>query len=210
MIELIDIVKSFEEQAVFSDFSTTIESGKITSIYGPSGCGKTTLLNIIGLIEKPNEGTIIIDGETIKTEKQRRSYLRHRIGFVFQNFGLLEDETVYDNLSLLYCLRKTKPEAKKRIMKEALLKVGLQDILNKKIYKCSGGEQQRIAIAKLLIKNCDIILCDEPTASLDQDNKDVILSYLKQMRDEGKTVIVVTHDEGFRSVSDNFIELKRR
>lgn len=193
-IELVDISKSFGEKQIFSNYNLTIEKGEFLGLKGKSGKGKTTLLNIIGLLDS-FEGQILLDGETInqKDRKLVRHLLKHRMGYLFQNFALIDDASVYDNLKIV--MGRDKKENIRKKMLDALSKVGLDDVLNQKIYTLSGGEQQRIAIARLMLKQCDIILADEPTGSLDSSNGKMVIDLLKQMNQENKTIIMVSHDD---------------
>lgn len=185
------ISKKFNNRIVFNDLSMVIPDQKLTGIYGASGAGKTTLLNIIGLIE-PCQGTILYDGKMIKTKKEKRKMLSNDIGFIFQNFGLIEEMTVIDNIKILKCMRN-KNKVNKIIPTLELL--GLKGYENKPVYELSGGEQQRVSFAKIILKNCSLILADEPTASLDVANKNLIMRIFKHLVASGKTVVLVSHDQ---------------
>lgn len=193
MIEIKNLTKKFDDKVLFSDFNLTIDDGAFVIFSGPSGCGKTTLLNMIGAIEKIEVGNIIVDGIDIKNKKTHLSYFRTKIGFLFQNFALVDGETVRENLKLIRKDCKTELS-----IEEALTTVGLDGKLNQKVYTLSGGEQQRVALARLMLKKCDIILADEPTGSLDKNNAETVLNILKQLNEQGKTIILVTHDEGIK------------
>ena len=201
--------KAFKEVKVFENFSMEIKEGSITIINGPSGCGKSTLLNMIGLLDTPDAGTITVMGESnIKPfSKKAEKLLREKLGYLFQNFALVDDETVEYNL--LLAMENVKGVDKKASIKEALEKVGLKNYEKKKIYKCSGGEQQRIAIARLLLKPCKLVLADEPTGSLDHENKQVVISLLKELQKMGKTIIIVTHDEELMEIGEEHIKLQK-
>ena len=201
--------KAFKEVKVFENFSMEIKEGSITIINGPSGCGKSTLLNMIGLLDTPDAGTITVMGESnIKPfSKKAEKLLREKLGYLFQNFALVDDETVEYNL--LLAMENVKGVDKKASIKEALEKVGLKNYEKKKIYKCSGGEQQRIAIARLLLNPCKLVLADEPTGSLDHENKQVVISLLKELQKMGKTIIIVTHDEELMEIGEEHIKLQK-
>ena len=205
MIEIKNLNKKFNDKVIFNNLNLTIEDGEMLAISGASGSGKTTLLNILGKLDKEYDGNIIIDNKNLKTITQT-NYLRNTIGYLFQNYALADNLTVTRNLdfSLKYSDDKSL-EAKEN----ALEMVGLdpKEYLNKKIYTLSGGEQQRVALARLFLKPCSIILADEPTGSLDVKNRDVVLEILRKMNEHGKTVIVVTHDPYVLTVSDRVIKI---
>lgn len=203
IVKLENICKSFGQKKIFDHFDLEIEKGEFVVIMGESGCGKSTLLNIMGLLDKIDSGNIeLFSKENIKPfSKKAEILLKEKIGYLFQNYALIENETVYHNLDFV-----VKGNSKKRI-KEALNKIGLDGYQNKKIYQCSGGEQQRIAIARLLLKPCELILADEPTGSLDIKNRDIIMDLLKQFHQEGKTIVLVTHDSSLKKYATRFISL---
>lgn len=202
MITIKDLTKTFEDKVVFSNFNLTIEDGDFVIFSGPSGCGKTTLLNMIGAIEQIEKGSILVDGMDIKVKKNHLLYFRQKIGFLFQNFALVDNKTVKENLKLIRKDCQTDLS-----IEDALRIVGLEDKLNKKVYTLSGGEQQRIALARLMLKKCDIILADEPTGSLDKNNAEVVLGILKQLNKDGKTIILVTHDEDIKRQGSKVVNL---
>ncbi len=202
MIEIKNIDKAFEGKQVFKNFSEKIESGEFVVFSGESGCGKTTLLNIIGGLEKTDSGCVIVDGIDIGKRKNKLKYFRFKVGFLFQNFALMENETVEENLKIVRNLNDP------HLISETLKKVELEGYEEKKIYKLSGGEQQRVALARLMLKKCDIILADEPTGSLDKRNASTVIEILKELNKEGKTVIIVTHDESIKKMGNRIIELK--
>lgn len=199
------LIKKINDKVIFNNLNLTIEDGEMLAISGASGSGKTTLLNILGKLDKEYDGNIIIDNKNLKTITQT-NYLRNTIGYLFQNYALADNLTVTRNLdfSLKYSDDKSL-EAKEN----ALEMVGLdpKEYLNKKIYTLSGGEQQRVALARLFLKPCSIILADEPTGSLDVKNRDVVLEILRKMNEHGKTVIVVTHDSYVLTVCDRVIKI---
>ena len=194
VIKLENIYKKFEDKDIFSDFNLIINKGEMVAITGESGKGKSTLLNIIGQLEKPDSGDVIIQGvkNAFKSEKELVKLFRYTIGYLFQNYALIEQATVNKNLDI--ALEYIKSSDKKQMKNEVLERVGLKDKLNSKVYQLSGGEQQRVALARLMLKKNDIILADEPTGSLDVTNRGHVLSILKDLNDEGKTIVIVTHD----------------
>ena len=203
MIEIKNINKNFGSKDIFKDYSLKINDGDFILITGHSGCGKTTLLNMIGSIEKPNSGDILVDGQSIYDKKYQLKYLREKVGFLFQNFALADGDTVISNFKLVKKACRTDIS-----YEQALSFVNLNDdVLKQKVYTLSGGEQQRVAIARLLIKKCDIILADEPTASLDRKNACDIFDLLTELNKKGKTIIVASHDMSFKKYVGRVIEL---
>lgn len=202
MIELININKSFGDKVLFDDYNLKIKRGEFVIISGDSGSGKTTLLNMIGALEKIDAGQIKVNGIDILNKRNQLKYYRNTVGFLFQNFVLLEDKTVYQNLNIIRKNNRTGLS-----IEEALKKVGLEDCINSKVYTLSGGEQQRVALARLMIKKCTLILADEPTGSLDRKNAERVLSILKQLNKEGVTIILVTHNDELKEKGDRIIEL---
>ena len=194
IIELKNIKKCYGENLLFEGVNLEVQKGEFLGIKGESGSGKSTLLNIIGLLEEC-EGDIIIEGKkrSCRNEKEVRRLLSRKIGYLFQNFALIDDQTTYQNLKIV--LKGIKKNEAKKLMLQELEKVGLGDILNKKICQLSGGEQQRVAIVRCILHNSDIILADEPTGSLDEKNTEVIMSLLTELNKKGKTIIMVSHSE---------------
>lgn len=189
MIVVENLNKSFGEHIVFNNFNLTVEKGAFITLTGASGCGKTTLLNMIGGIERVDSGKIIVDNFDVTMQKNLRIYYMKYVGFLFQNFALVENKTVEYNLNLI------QKNARNNIsIKEALKQVGMSGKEKQKIYSLSGGEQQRVALARLILKQCSLILADEPTGSLDKDNAKLVISILKSFSQMGKTIIMVTHD----------------
>ncbi|MCC3374354.1 ABC transporter ATP-binding protein [Cohnella sp. REN36] len=202
MIEIDKVSKSFEGKVLFSNLNLKIEKGEFVIFSGPSGCGKTTLLNMIGAIEPIDSGEILVDRLNIQKRKNQLHYFKFKLGLLFQSFALVENKTVKENLNFV------RKECQSGIsIEQALEMVGIGDKLNKKVYTLSGGEQQRVALARLMIKKCDIILADEPTGSLDQKNAEAVLEIIKQLHSQGKTVIMVTHDEELKKKGDRIIQL---
>lgn len=207
IIQVEHLYKAFGDHVIFEDFSMHVEEGEFVAIEGKSGSGKSTLLNLLGLLDKPDRGDIILFQEkNIKPfSRSAERYLKSKIGYLFQNFALLDNESVYYNMML--AIEHHKIENKKEKIAKALEQVGLKGYEDKKIYKCSGGEQQRISIARLLIKPCELILADEPTGSLDKENKEVVFSLLKKLQTMGKTIVVVSHDPDLIKIADRTIDI---
>ncbi len=203
MIELKDVSKTYEKHCIFRNFNLTVCQGEFVIISGESGSGKTTLLNMIGALEMPDSGTVRIRGKEIRTERDRRIYWRQTAGFLFQQFALVENKTVQDNLKMI-----RKQDRSGISFDEALEMTGLSGMGSRKIYMLSGGEQQRVALARLLVKQTAVILADEPTGSLDRKNAQKVMDLLLEMNRMGKTVLMVTHDEEMKKKGDRVIEIE--
>lgn len=207
--ELLDVSKRYQDHMVLEHINMKVYEGEMLAITGKSGSGKTTVLNIMGLLENPSGGTVkLFDKKSPRIGSvQANRLLRTRIAYLFQNYALIDDATVDYNLEipLLYS-RETRKE-KQKLKMDALEKVGLDIPLKQKTYGLSGGEQQRVAIARTLLKPCDLILADEPTGSLDVDNRNEIVKILKGLHDEGKTIIIVTHDQYVAEACGRIIKL---
>lgn len=210
IIKAHNIKKNYQEKILFESLNVEIEANTLTTIFGESGSGKTTLLNLLGLLEKPNSGTIELFGVTVPKLNSRQALLerRNNVSYLFQNFGLIDDATVSQNLDLGLEYVKASKQEKKILKERALVAVNLQVKLNTKIYSLSGGEQQRVAIARALLKPSKLVLADEPTGSLDKENKEEIGDLLLSLKKQGKTVVVVSHDPYFKVISDRIIDIK--
>ncbi|EOL43190.1 ABC transporter ATP-binding protein [Enterococcus phoeniculicola] len=202
MIKLDQITKSFEGKVLFLRLCLEIEQGEFVIFSGDSGSGKTTLLNILGGLETVDAGKVYINTMDISKKKNRSKLFSTEIGFLFQNFVLIENKTVRQNLTLI-----KKRNRSNITVEKALEQVGLLSKIDTKVYKLSGGEQQRVALARLLVKKCTIILADEPTGSLDKRNGDRVLEILFEMQRLGKTIILVTHDESIKQKVQRIVEL---
>ena len=203
MIEGIDICKKFGEHIIFDHYSFKIDTGEFVCFAGESGTGKTTLLHIIGLIEEFDSGRLLIDHKEITKRKEKLLYYRQKVGFLFQNFALIEGKTVRQNLNMI----KAADRAEGVTVESVLEKVGLSEKIDEKVYTLSGGEQQRIALARVFLKRCEIVLADEPTGSLDKGNARKVVGLLKELHEEGKTVVLVTHDEEIQGQCERIIRL---
>ncbi len=197
MIELKNLVKQFEERTVIDNVNLTIGDGEFVVLSGASGCGKTTLLHMIGGIEEPTSGQVLVNGKDISVKKNLLQFLRYEAAFLFQNFALVDKKTVRKNLEMIPAEFRSGMS-----IKEALAYVGLSGFEDKAVYKLSGGEQQRVALARILMKRCNVILADEPTGSLDRKNADMVMDILKKMHQEGKTIVMVTHVEEYKEFGD--------
>ncbi|EGK08920.1 ABC superfamily ATP binding cassette transporter, ABC protein [Desmospora sp. 8437] len=192
MIEAKGITKTLGGRTLFADYHLRVEEGSFLAITGESGAGKTTLLNMLSLLEKPDAGEITIAGKTNPGKREKMMLRRHTIGYLFQNYALIPNETVEENLQL--ALRYQKGDDRGRIIAESLERVGLKGVEKKKVYALSGGEQQRVAFARMIAKDGRYIFADEPTGNLDTKNADHIFSLLEELHTQGKTVLLVTHD----------------
>ncbi len=182
-----------------------IEEGKLVVILGPSGAGKSTLLNRIGGMDTPSEGTITVNGTDISkySENELADYRAENIGFIFQFYNILPTLTVLENVNLVADLSKEALDGA-----SALKAVGLEEHLGKFPNQLSGGEQQRVSIARAIAKNPTLLLCDEPTGALDSATGVTILKLLKEQAQKGKTVIIVTHNTLFADIADVVVRLK--
>ena len=183
MIIIENLCKAYNDKILFKNFHLEIPDSRFLVISGESGCGKSTLLNMIGGIETPDKGSIIVNGFDVTKKGKKQKYFKEVVGF-------LENKTVKENLEIIKKSGRTDI-----LINEALEKVGLQKVINKKVYQLSGGEQQRVALARLMLKKCSIVLADEPTGSLDKKNSEIVMNILHELSEQGKTVIVVTHSE---------------
>jgi len=211
MINIKNITKSFGNLKVLKGIDLHIDKGEVVSIVGPSGAGKTTLLQIIGTLDKPDSGEITIDGiQVSKLGKNKLSDFRNKhIGFVFQFHQLLPEFTALENIMIpAFIAGASKTEAKKRA-EDLLTFMGLSDRASHKPNELSGGEKQRVAVARALINNPAVILADEPSGSLDSKNKEELHQLFFDLRDRfGQTFVIVTHDENLASITDRTIHLK--
>lgn len=204
MIKILNMSKKFDDKVIFSNLNITFEKPELVAIIGKSGSGKSTLLNIIGLLEDYDEGKLIIYkylGPKLNRSGGRK-LLQNDIGFIFQSFALIENLTVRENLKLV-----SKYNNSTISFEEALNRTDTLDLIDKKVRVLSGGEQQRVAISRLLLKNPNIILADEPTGSLDTKNRDIIMNLLREFVDQEKLVIIVTHDMEIAKMCDRIIDL---
>ena len=209
-VKLQDITKIYKmgevEIRAADRISFSIEKGEFVVIVGPSGAGKTTVLNILGGMDTATEGTLIVDGEDITSynAKKLTGYRRDDIGFVFQFYNLVPNLTALENVELALQICKDPLDAK-----EVLEEVGLGDRLDNFPAQLSGGEQQRVSIARALAKNSKLLLCDEPTGALDYNTGKSILKLLQNMcRERGMTVIVITHNQALAPMADRLIHIK--
>ena len=210
MIELQHIWKQFGSRIIFSDLNLNFQSGMVYALIGDSGCGKTTLLNMLAKLETFDKGEIVYKGKSLTSLKNEEFY-RNELGYLFQNFGLLESQTIRENLELgLIGKKKNKKQEKERLLLQALQAVRLDYLsLNQKVYELSGGEAQRVALAKIILKDPPLILADEPTASLDPKNSKEIMEILLELRNANRTIIIATHNPSIWKMADQVIRLSK-
>ena len=211
MIEVKNIHKSFDALEVLKGVNLTVKKGEIVAIVGKSGAGKTTLLQIIGTLDRPTAGQVLIEGTDVFAMKERElaAFRNKHIGFIFQFHQLLQEFTALENVCIPAMIAREK-EAEYIPRAEKLLRdLGLSERMNHKPNELSGGEKQRVAAARALMMNPDIILADEPTGSLDEKNKKELSELLLQLRKEyGQTILLVTHDKELAGIADRIIEIK--
>ena len=207
MIKIEHLAKSFGERTVFQDINLQFAAGKVYALIGNSGCGKTTLLNILAKLEPYEKGSISYRGQELKQIKSHH-FFKNELGYLFQNFGLLENETVASNLELGLVGQKWTKQEKKQREEEVLEKVGLNYLtLDQKIYELSGGEAQRVALAKVILKDPPLILADELTAALDPETSQEIMNLLLSLKKPDRLIILATHNPVIWEKADEVIRL---
>ena len=211
MIEIKNIHKSFGTLEVLKGVNLTVKKGEIVSIIGKSGAGKTTLLQIIGTLDKPDSGSVVIDWVDVFAlkEKELADFRNKHIGFIFQFHQLLPEFNALENVMMPAMIaRLSEKEAEQRAV-QLLTELGMAERLTHKPNELSGGEKQRVAAARAMMMSPDVILADEPSGSLDESNKKELHKLLLQMREQyGQTIIIVTHDKELAEISDRVIEMK--
>ncbi len=211
MIDIKNITKSFGSLQVLKGIDLHIDKGEVVSIVGPSGAGKTTLLQIIGTLDRPDSGQVIVDGiDTCNLSTKKLADFRNQhLGFVFQFHQLLPEFTAIENIMIPAYIAGTSPKKAKQRAQELLQFMGLADRAAHKPNELSGGEKQRVAVARALVNNPAVILADEPSGSLDTKNKEELHQLFFDLRNQfGQTFVIVTHDEGLASITDRTIHLK--
>lgn len=214
MLEIHNVSKVYKEYNretyALRNVTFDVKNGEFIAVTGPSGCGKSTLLNILAGLLAPAEGGIIYNNDKIdyNNSAQLQQYRCNHVGIILQNFSLLNDRTVGQNVSLPLDIRKIEKKQKNGMVREYLMCTGMIDKIDSFPQQLSGGQKQRVAIARALVYNPDIILADEPTGALDKDNAVQIIDMLREIAEEGKIVIMVTHDMNMVSRCDRCITLK--
>ena len=214
MLELKKVSKVYNtgefSQRALDQVSINFRENEFASILGPSGSGKTTLLNIIGGLDQYTSGNLVINGVSTKDYKDRDwdTYRNYRVGFVFQNYNLITHQSILSNVELALTLSGVSKKEREERAREALIKVGLEKHINKKPSQLSGGQMQRVAIARALVNDPDIILADEPTASLDSEKVEEVGKLFKTLaKQKEKAIILVTHDLRLNKYSDKIYEM---
>ena len=211
MIDIKNITKSFGSLQVLKGIDLHIDRGEVVSIVGPSGAGKTTLLQILGTLDRPDTGSVCVDdiNTTQLSQKKLADFRNRHIGFVFQFHQLLPEFTALENIMIPAYIAGTSQKAAKERAQELLSFMGLSDRAHHKPSELSGGEKQRIAVARALVNNPAVILADEPSGSLDTKNKEELHQLFFDLRDKfGQTFVIVTHDEGLASITDRTIHMR--
>lgn len=208
MIKIHQLTKTFGDRTVFSDLNLNFDAGKVYALIGNSGCGKTTLLNMVAKLEPYDQGSIQYKGKDLRKIKPT-NYFRNELGYLFQNFGLIDNKTVSENLDLGLIGHKLDKQKKRETKEEVLDRVGLSYIqLDQKIYELSGGEAQRVALAKIILKDPPLILADELTAALDPETSQEIMDLLLTLKNKERLIIIATHNPTIWKQADQGVSLK--
>lgn len=214
MIDLKNITKTYDmgsvQVQVLRGITLHVDEGEFLSIIGPSGSGKSTLMNMIGCLDIPTTGEYYLDGKEISTynEKQLSKIRNQKIGFIFQKFNLLPKLSALENVELPLIYRNMNSKERKKRSIEALEKVGLTDRMNHKPTELSGGQQQRVAIARALAGDPPVLLADEPTGNLDSKSGSDVMNIIRQLSNEGKTIVLITHDNEIAMAAQKTITIK--
>lgn len=210
-IQIKNLIKEFDEGKIkaLRGVDLEIEKGEFVAIMGPSGCGKSTLLNMIGALDKPDSGEVIVEGKNLVQYKDLSSYRQQKVGFIFQLHNLIPTLTALENVQIPMFGGKLKRKERFAKARKLLELVGLKEREDNLPTKLSGGERQKVAVARALANNPEIIIADEPTGNLDSESSQVILDLLKKIHHESKaTIILVTHDRGVASSAGRIIQMR--
>ena len=213
MIKIENIKKVFRTEDVetwaLREVSLEVKAGEFVAIMGPSGCGKSTLLNILGLLSSPTEGTYMLDGKDVSTlsESDRIKLRKGALGFVFQSFNLIDELNVSENIELPLLYMGVSAKDRKEAIKKVIDRVAMGHRAKHFPAQLSGGQQQRVAIARAVVSNPKLILADEPTGNLDSKNGKEVMELLKELHQEGTTIVMVTHSQRDASYADRIINL---
>lgn len=208
MIKIHQLTKTFGDRTVFSDLNLNFDAGKVYALIGNSGCGKTTLLNMVAKLKPYDQGSIQYKGKDLRKIKPT-NYFRNELGYLFQNFGLIDNKTVSENLDLGLIGHKLDKQKKRETKEEVLDRVGLSYIqLDQKVYELSGGEAQRVALAKIILKDPPLILADELTAALDPETSQEIMDLLLTLKNKERLIIIATHNPTIWKQADQVVSLK--
>ncbi len=209
MLSTSSLTMTYGTRTLWRDLDLTVPSGTMAALVGPSGSGKSTLLNCIGLLAEPTWGRIAFDGRDLTTLRSgaARRFRRDELGYLFQNYALVEDATVRENMAVAHRARRRRGAAARALTDEALNWVGVADRLDEKVARLSGGEQQRVALARLLVKKPRLVLADEPTGALDRANTEAVIALLRGLASAGACVLIATHDDWVQNACDTRIVL---
>lgn len=212
MIQFKHLSKSYKDHTLFEDFDFSINSGDFVTIVGKSGSGKSSLLNIIGMFDNEYLGEYYYQDQLVNHLKlsQKEGLRKQDIGYIFQNYNLINEYTVIENVELPLGYRKVKKKDRRRICLEALESLGLKEKINKYPQTLSGGEQQRVSIARTLVMQPKLLLADEPTGSVDEQTATDIMEIFAQMNQEGVTIVLVTHDPQLAKLGNKHLEILDR
>jgi len=213
MLRLVSICKVHRtdelETTALNNINLSVAEGEFLSVMGPSGCGKSTLLNTIGLLDTPTSGEYYFNNEELAkySEAQRANVRKDNIGVIFQSFNLIDELTVYQNVDLALLYQKVPASERKQRVDEVLKKIGIDHRTNHYPQQLSGGQQQRVAIARAIVGHPKLLLADEPTGNLDTANGDGIMNLLKELNNEGTTIIMVTHSDHYATYGSRIVQL---
>ena len=208
-IHLREATKTIAGRTIWEGLNLTVHSGELFALVGPSGSGKTTLLNCLGALTSFDSGELSVGGRRIShtSAAARRRFRRDHLGYLFQNYALVEADTAAQNVEAPLKVLPRSRRPGRRAVEEALARVGLEGRGGDRVFQLSGGEQQRVAVARLLVKKPDLILADEPTGALDEANGQMVLGFIREMAREGSAAVIATHNPGIARACDRILDL---